>query len=227
MIVNSNDSKILVNSLMGHIDIHRYLLHFRRCKEGYAPFDRVLDINDEHKITKGLTEVVCDFAQRIGAFEEASYMLEKYLGIKISGHGIFKDNKILNKDKERHIIIEKDYVASLEGAAEFKKMLWAMAIKNGFQNAKEVVILGDGAEWIWNIARELFPNAVFILDYYHFEEHIYECANALYPEDEVGRKRWADSIISRFIKTDEIDKAIRSLNPEDFELEETKQKVSG
>ena len=50
---------------------------------------------------------------------------------------VFKDNKILNRDKERHIIIEKDYVASLGGAEEFKKMLWAAAVKNGFQNVKE------------------------------------------------------------------------------------------
>lgn len=293
MIVNSNDSKITVNSLMGYMDIHRYLLFCRRCKEGYAPFDEALDINEEHKITKGLTEVVCDFAQRMGSFDEASYMLEKYLGIKISasmiqevsektgkelyekekneaeelyenqyiaisqvpenektgriyieadgsmllirGEGwkeiklgiIFRDNKILNKDKERHIIIEKDYVASLGGVVEFKKMLWSAAVKNGFQNVKEVVIIGDGSEWIWNIARELFPEAVFILDYYHFEEHVYECANAIYPEDEVGRKRWADGIISRFMITDEIDEAIDSLRPEDFNIEEVKIKISG
>ena len=82
--MNSEDSKISINSLMGHITIHRYLLHCRRCKEGYAPFDRELDINEEHKVTRGLTEVVCDFGQRMSSFEEASEVLEKYLGIKIS-----------------------------------------------------------------------------------------------------------------------------------------------
>ena len=46
---------------------------------------------------------------------------------------IFRDNKILNKDKERHIIIEKDYVASLGGVVEFKKMLWSEQLKMGFR----------------------------------------------------------------------------------------------
>jgi len=279
-----------VNSLMGRIGYDRMWLHCRRCEEGYAPFDRELDINEDHKVTKGLTEVVCDFAQRMGSFEEASYMLEKYLSIKISpsmiqeiseevgkklyekekkeakdlyenqykaisqvpenmktgriyieadgsmllirGEGwkeiklgmVFKDNKILNRDKDRHMIVEKEYVASLGGAEEFKKMLWAAAIRNGFQNAKEVVILGDGSAWIWNIAKELFPDAVFILDYYHFEEHVYECANVIYPEDEISRKRWANGIIDGFMVKDEIEKTIEKLKPEEYE-EPVKSKV--
>jgi len=97
---------------------------------------------------------------------------------------VFKDSMVLNRNKERHIIAEKDYVACLGSAEEFKKMLWAAAIRNGFQDVKEVVILGDGSKWVWNIARELFPEAVFILDYYHFEEHVYECANTIYPESD-------------------------------------------
>jgi len=276
---------------LGHLDFTRHLVYCRRCEEGYAPFDRELGINEEHRVTKGLTEAVCDFAQRMGSFEEASYMLYKYLRIKISasmiqkiseGIGkkvyekdkkeaedlyknqykaistipenqkrgriyieadgsmllireegwkeiklgmVFKDNKIINRDKERHIIIEKDYVASIGGAEEFKKMLWAAAVRNGFENVKEVVILGDGSGWIWNIAKELFPEAVFILDYYHFEEHVYECANAIYPEDEVGRKRWANEIIDGFMVTDKIEETIGSLKPEDFKEETVRAKV--
>lgn len=292
MIISSKSSHMSVNSLMGRIGYDRAWLHCRRCEEGYAPFDRELDINENHKVTKGLTEVVCDFAQRMGSFEEASYMLEKYLSISISpsmiqkiseevgkelyekekreakdlyenqykaisqvpenmktgriyieadgsmvqirGEGwkeiklgiVFKDNKILNKDKDRHIIVEKEYVASLGGAEEFKKMLWAVAVRNGFQNAKEVVILGDGSAWIWNIAKELFPDAVFILDYYHFEEHVYECANAIYPEDELSRKKWANGIIEGFLEKDEVEKTIEGLNAQEYE-ESAKVKVKG
>jgi len=116
-------------------------------------------------------------------------------------------------------------VASLGGAEEFKKMLWAAAVKNGFQDVIEVVILGDGSGWIWNIAKELFPEAVFILDYYHFEENVYKCANAIYPEDEVGRKRWANEIIDAFMVTDNIEETIGNLKPEDFEEQAVKDKV--
>ena len=41
------------------------------------------------------------------------------------------------------------------------------------------------------------------------------------------KERWADGIISRFMITDEIDEAIDSLRPEDFNIEEVKIKISG
>jgi transposase len=43
-----------------------------------------------------------------------------------------------------------------------------------------VVVLGDGAEWIWNRAQELFPQAIQILDLYHTMEHIWDVARQLY-----------------------------------------------
>ena len=84
MIVSSSQSHITVNSLLGKIGYDREWHHCRRCGEGYAPFDKKLGIHEGHKITEGLTEVICDFAQRMSSFEEASYMMEKYLNIKIS-----------------------------------------------------------------------------------------------------------------------------------------------
>lgn len=84
MIVNVKESHLRVNSMLGHIDFNRKLVHCRHCGKGYAPFDRELDINKEHKVTKNLTETVCDLAQRMSSFEEASDMLDRYLHIKIS-----------------------------------------------------------------------------------------------------------------------------------------------
>lgn len=279
-----------MNSLVGFFDFTRHLVYCRRCGEGHAPFDRELGVDEIHRITGGLKEALCDFGQRMSSYEEASYMLEKYLNIKVSptliqqvcidvggklfeqerkeaedlyknqykaistvpehkkqgriyieadgsmvlirkeGYKevklgmVFKDSKILNRHKERHIIIEKDYVACLGTAEEFKKMLWAAAIRNSFQDVKEVVILGDGSKWVWNIAKELFPEAVFILDYYHFEEHVYECANVIYPEDEVSRKRWAQEILDGFMEG-MVDKTIESINPCLYEDEAVKLKV--
>ena len=35
-------------------------------------------------------------------------------------------------------------------------------------------VIGDGAKWIWNQAKELFPSAVQVLDYYHLSERMHE-----------------------------------------------------
>ncbi len=45
----------------------------------------------------------------------------------------------------------------------------------------EVVIIADGAEWIWNWAKK-YPRAIPILDYYHMKEHLWEAAKALHGE---------------------------------------------
>jgi hypothetical protein len=51
--------------------------------------------------------------------------------------------------------------------------------------------MGDGAEWIWNIAEEQhFPCAIEIVDLYHARQHLWNLARKLYPNEEVRQKRW-------------------------------------
>ena len=38
------------------------------------------------------------------------------------------------------------------------------------------VVIGDGAEWIWNLADPYFPGAVQIVDLYHARQHLWELA---------------------------------------------------
>jgi hypothetical protein len=55
--------------------------------------------------------------------------------------------------------------------------------------ARVVVFLGDGAVWVWKLARLNFPNAVCILDYYHACEHLNLLSATLYGEGSVLAKR--------------------------------------
>jgi hypothetical protein len=82
------------------------------------------------------------------------------------------------------------YVGAIETAEEFGKRLYVEAWKRGWSRAKTKVVLGDGAEWIWNIADQHFPGAVQIVDLYHARQHLWELARKLYPNDEVKQKRW-------------------------------------
>lgn len=82
--------------------------------------------------------------------------------------------------KDRRLILNKEYVAVLGDADELAKRLWAAACRWEWWKAKRVVVLGDGAPWIWNRARDLFPGATQILDLYHAKEHIWDTARHLY-----------------------------------------------
>ncbi len=69
------------------------------------------------------------------------------------------------------------YVASRSDATRFGKELYALATNCGIYqediDTQEIVYIGDGAPWIWNISKEYFPNAVEIVDYMHATSHLY------------------------------------------------------
>jgi len=83
------------------------------------------------------------------------------------------------------------YVATLAPAGEFGGLLRAEAIKRGLALARLVVFLGDGAAWVWELARVNFPMAVFILDFFHAAEHLEWLAEALFGEKtEQSKTQW-------------------------------------
>ena len=73
------------------------------------------------------------------------------------------------------------YVAAIEATEAFGRRLYAEAFKRGVQKAQEVVVLGDGAAWIWNLAGEHFPQATQIVDAYHARQHLYELRGLVPP----------------------------------------------
>lgn len=81
------------------------------------------------------------------------------------------------------------YLASFVPAEQFGPLLRAEAIRRGLAKAKVVVFLGDGAAWVWKLARLNFPQAVCILDYYHACEHLNLLSAALYGEGSALAKR--------------------------------------
>ena len=63
-------------------------------------------------------------------------------------------------------------VGAIETAEEFGPRLHVEAVRRGLKQARTVVVLGDGAPWIWNLAAAYFPAAVQIVDLYHAREHL-------------------------------------------------------
>ena len=68
------------------------------------------------------------------------------------------------------------YLATFEPAARFGQLVDAEARRRGSEHIRQLVILGDGAVWIWNLADELFPAATQIAGLYHAREHVHDLA---------------------------------------------------
>lgn len=64
--------------------------------------------------------------------------------------------------------------------------------RRGCRDAQRLVVIGDGAPWIWNLAGELFPQAIQIVDCFHVKERLSEIAKSLYGETSEEAKRWAE-----------------------------------
>jgi Uncharacterised protein family (UPF0236) len=82
------------------------------------------------------------------------------------------------------------YVGSFETAADFGRRIRHEALRRGMGRAGQVVFLGDGAAWIWELARVNFPSAIWIVDLYHALERLHELCQGLY----AGQSRWAQQM---------------------------------
>ncbi len=82
------------------------------------------------------------------------------------------------------------YVGAIETAAEFGWRIYAEAVRRGLRRAAQVIVIGDGASWIWNIANEHFPGAVQIVDLYHVREHLADLSKFIYESEPARAKQW-------------------------------------
>jgi len=78
------------------------------------------------------------------------------------------------------------YCAGLEPAEVFWYRVYVEACRRGLGNMEValVVVLGDGAEWIWRYARQFMAvglvEVVEIVDIFHAYEHLWKVANAVF-----------------------------------------------
>lgn len=82
------------------------------------------------------------------------------------------------------------YVAGFEEAADFMVRVRQEAIRRRMGAALLVVLLGDGAAWIWEQGRKCFPMAFQILDLYHALEHLSALTKLMEAQSEAAKVLW-------------------------------------
>jgi len=126
-------------------------------------------------------------------------------------------------DEEGYAMRDLDsttYTGAIETAEEFGKRIYLEAWNRGWSRAEKKVVMGDGAEWIWNLAAPYFPGAIQIVDLYHARQHLWELARLLHPNNHVTQQAWIKFHQRRLLDKGKIEKltaalrAIRTSNPE-------------
>ena len=86
--------------------------------------------------------------------------------------------------------VKMAYTGVLGNADAFGRAFWALAVAHDIPQAADLSVTADGAEWIWNVVADYFPQSVQIVDWYHACEHLTQAAQALSPNDAAAAQRW-------------------------------------
>lgn len=90
----------------------------------------------------------------------------------------------------RGVITEKTVVCWQGEPVELGRRLHWEAQRRGLGRARFILVVGDGAPWIWNVAADRWATAVELLDFYHASEHVWELGRALFGE---AAQEWVES----------------------------------
>jgi hypothetical protein len=110
---------------------------------------------------------------------------------------------------------QPSYVAAREPATAFARRLGTEAARRGALDVvkwhpwdgspaelRPVVVLGDGAKWIWEHVATLFgEERTEIVDWYHASEHIWTVAKAVHGDDTAETKAWANTALDHLWQT--------------------------
>jgi hypothetical protein len=97
------------------------------------------------------------------------------------------------------------YTGTVGKIDQFDPQFAQFTESHGIYNADQIVFLGDGASWIWNMQKRLFPNAICIIDFYHATEHLNEIVDLL-PLFGPGIREKFRQECHRLLKLGDIDK---------------------
>ena len=115
----------------------------------------------------------------------------------VYGGTCFRLNQRSETAGGRSTILSRGYAMTRGGVEGLKEQLWAEAMRHGLSRANEVLIVADGAAWIWNLAGDRFAGARQRVDYYHVSQHLWAVAHALHPDDETAAQAWVEPMLDK------------------------------
>jgi len=121
-----------------------------------------------------------------------NHLLPDGQGKEIKVAAVFETEERCNKEGETEIhAINIEYVVH-SNAEELARAAYLIAVKRGSKSAEEIIVLGDGANWIWNRVAGMFlrEKKTEILDFYHAAEYIWDAGKAVWGPSTVEANVW-------------------------------------
>jgi hypothetical protein len=90
----------------------------------------------------------------------------------VYGGTCFRLRQRVQRASGRSLILSRGTVMTRGGIEALKQQLWAEAMRHGLAQAQEVLVIADGAVWIWNLVTDRFAEARQRLDPWHALQHL-------------------------------------------------------
>ena len=118
-------------------------------------------------------------------------------GREVKNAILYEGKDCAKQSERRGCLLEKTYLSHLGEWQGLAILLWAAMLKRGFDRARLLVVLSDGAEWIRSLCRWLPMPVLLILDLYHVKKKIWDTAAIIYGEGTIAAKAWAEQQCQR------------------------------
>lgn len=115
----------------------------------------------------------------------------------VYGGTCFRLDQRVENNQGRPRILSRGTVMTRLGVEGLREQLFAETQRHGLAQAAKVLVVADGAVWIWHLTEDRFPQAHQRLDYYHASQHLWAVAHALHPEDETAARQWVAPLLRK------------------------------
>jgi hypothetical protein len=86
------------------------------------------------------------------------------------------------------------HVATAQPVKAFGPLARVEAERRGLRQAREVIALGDGGNWIDPLLAAFFHVLARVVDWFHASEHLWDCARAAYGAGTAEAAQWAERL---------------------------------
>jgi hypothetical protein len=115
----------------------------------------------------------------------------------VYGGTCFRLDQRQQTDSGRAVILSRGTVMTRGGIEALREQLFAECLRQGMPRAAEVLVIADGAMWIWNLVQDRFSQASQRLDFYHASQHLWAVAHALHPKDQSAAQQWIEPLLKK------------------------------
>jgi hypothetical protein len=102
----------------------------------------------------------------------------------------FSQADVAEVNKERHELLAKVLQAKITDSEEFRPLFERVYQQAHGPQAAEVIVLADGARWIWNLVEDLVPHAIQILDFSHAKHYLWDAGKIIYGDGSAFVAPW-------------------------------------